>query len=172
VAVFGDMGNVNANGTKRALRQLREQQGYDWIWHIGDIAYADDAFMAPPYGSLRAPSLKFKYEEVSPLKLRGRKATVACPEFAVEGIGWLTNRLCPVGLQWYDDYMQSIEHVAARVAYQVLPGNHEAECKRLLLMPRKLGALVRLPLCGACRPLAVLSAPPAEPARAEELLDL
>lgn len=43
VAIFGDMGVVNSEGTYEQLRA--HQDDFDLIWHIGDISYADDWFI-------------------------------------------------------------------------------------------------------------------------------
>ncbi len=57
VSVFGDWGfgkNGHAVSTRRALDQLHPD--VDFIWHLGDIGYADDAFLHDP--------ASFQYENV------------------------------------------------------------------------------------------------------------
>ena len=46
VSIFGDWGygeNGHAISTRRALEKLKS--GVDFFWHLGDISYADDAFL-------------------------------------------------------------------------------------------------------------------------------
>ncbi|CAN0369496.1 unnamed protein product, partial [Laminaria digitata] len=45
VAVVGDFGLVGAGATFDRLRQLVDDGEVDFIVHLGDIAYADDAFL-------------------------------------------------------------------------------------------------------------------------------
>eukprot|EP00038_Savillea_parva_P018274 m.22861 g.22861 ORF g.22861 m.22861 type:complete len:487 (+) comp4035_c0_seq1:39-1499(+) len=74
VSLFGDMGwlgskqrpdlvpfgglqkNWSAVGTRETVERLKDAQAIDFVWHLGDIAYADDAFDVDP--------LKFEYENV------------------------------------------------------------------------------------------------------------
>jgi hypothetical protein len=44
IAVVGDMGIDNSEGTANALTLLAVKDQIDWLWHIGDISYADDHF--------------------------------------------------------------------------------------------------------------------------------
>eukprot|EP01138_Halocafeteria_seosinensis_P004146 gb/GECG01004239.1/.p1 GENE.gb/GECG01004239.1/~~gb/GECG01004239.1/.p1 ORF type:complete len:487 (+),score=45.07 gb/GECG01004239.1/:1-1461(+) len=41
--VYGDMGVYNSDNTRGAVN--RRYKEYEWIWHLGDIGYADDAFL-------------------------------------------------------------------------------------------------------------------------------
>ncbi|CAM9537839.1 unnamed protein product [Scytosiphon promiscuus] len=49
VAVVGDMGLVNAGATFDRLHQLVEDDEIDFVLHLGDIGYADDAFLERPW---------------------------------------------------------------------------------------------------------------------------
>jgi hypothetical protein len=40
IAVFGDMGVTSSNGISQSL--IASQNTFNWIYHIGDISYADD----------------------------------------------------------------------------------------------------------------------------------
>jgi len=56
-SVFGDWGyskNGHAISTRNALQTIKEE--VDFVWHVGDIGYADDAFLHDP--------LSFQYENV------------------------------------------------------------------------------------------------------------
>jgi predicted MPP superfamily phosphohydrolase len=54
VAVIGDMGLDNSKDTFERLRKVVDS--VDFVWHLGDISYADDAILETP--------LEFKYEEI------------------------------------------------------------------------------------------------------------
>lgn len=54
VAVIGDMGLDNSQDTFDHLRDIVET--VDFVWHLGDISYADDAILKTP--------LEFKYEDI------------------------------------------------------------------------------------------------------------
>jgi hypothetical protein len=56
-SIFGDWGygvNGHAAATRQAMEQIKEK--IDLVWHLGDIAYADDAFLHDKTG--------FEYENV------------------------------------------------------------------------------------------------------------
>lgn len=54
VAMIGDMGVENSLGTMKALEEIHSN--VDFIYHAGDISYADDGFLSHPF--------KFTYEEI------------------------------------------------------------------------------------------------------------
>eukprot|EP00937_MAST-01D_sp_MAST-1D-sp2_P006073 g6073.t1 len=50
-SVFGDLGygqNGNALATRARLEALKDAGAFDLVWHLGDIGYADDAFLHAP----------------------------------------------------------------------------------------------------------------------------
>lgn len=73
VSVFGDLGyedsdqrpmvlsvdglvkHWSATHTRNRLMKLRDEKAIDWIWHLGDIGYADDSFAHNP--------VSFDYED-------------------------------------------------------------------------------------------------------------
>jgi len=77
VAIFGDMGWLDANErpslvdccglksnwsasfSRQVLEDWKNDKSIDFVWHLGDIGYADDAF-----GKESADAVKFLYEEV------------------------------------------------------------------------------------------------------------
>ena len=57
ISIFGDWGygeRAHAFKTRQALEKIKEE--VDFIYHVGDLSYADDAFIHTP--------LKFEYENV------------------------------------------------------------------------------------------------------------
>ncbi|GMH84073.1 hypothetical protein TrST_g11227 [Triparma strigata] len=44
-AVFGDLGMVNGDSTRKYLTKLSENKEIDLIYHMGDVGYADDSFL-------------------------------------------------------------------------------------------------------------------------------
>jgi hypothetical protein len=56
LAVIGDMGVQFSKNTMQLLKDLADKQEYKFIWHVGDISYADDGFLTHP--------LKFTYESI------------------------------------------------------------------------------------------------------------
>ncbi|TYZ68774.1 hypothetical protein PybrP1_001879 [[Pythium] brassicae (nom. inval.)] len=85
IAVYGDLGaDKNAAPTIQYVNALADK--INFVYHIGDISYADNAFLT--VGEVTG----FHYEET------------------------------------YNRWMNSLTPVMQRVAYMVLPGNHEAEC--------------------------------------------
>ena len=48
VSIFGDLAygtSGNAVASRRRLEALKDGDRFDWVWHLGDVAYADDAFL-------------------------------------------------------------------------------------------------------------------------------
>jgi hypothetical protein len=56
IKIGGLVGNWSADGTRRTLEKLTSKREIDFVWHVGDISYADDAFGHDILG--------FNYEEV------------------------------------------------------------------------------------------------------------
>lgn len=46
IAILGDMSMYNSNNTFADLARIAPS--LDWIWHVGDISYADDGFLHDP----------------------------------------------------------------------------------------------------------------------------
>jgi len=42
IAMYGDMGVRNSGATNKLLQQFLAEDKFDWIFHVGDISYADD----------------------------------------------------------------------------------------------------------------------------------
>ncbi|CAM9507751.1 unnamed protein product, partial [Phaeothamnion confervicola] len=49
MAVFGDMGIVHAGHTFERLQTMVTKGSIDFMWQLGDIAYADDDFLQAPF---------------------------------------------------------------------------------------------------------------------------
>ena len=56
IAVFGDVGVFNSEHSIAMLNNATLRGEVDWLWHVGDISYADDAFLHYPF--------HFMYESV------------------------------------------------------------------------------------------------------------
>jgi len=84
ITIVGDMGIHNSESTITNLERIVASGSNDFLIHLGDIGYADDAFLHAPFS--------FHYEDV------------------------------------WNQFMNSIQNIAATTPYMTLPGNHEAEC--------------------------------------------
>jgi len=56
IGVIGDMGVWNGQDSIDLLNKMGEDGDFDWVWHVGDIGYADDSFIH--FGQV----FKFYYE--------------------------------------------------------------------------------------------------------------
>ena len=56
IVVPGEKKEWSATYTRKRLEALKDAGEIDYVWHLGDIAYADDAFLETPFA--------FKYEGV------------------------------------------------------------------------------------------------------------
>jgi hypothetical protein len=66
IAIFGDMGVYYSEDSRLTLTTMGLQKEYDWIWHLGDISYADDDFVHNP--------LEDNYEETWNFYMRAIQA--------------------------------------------------------------------------------------------------
>ena len=57
IGVIGDMGVWNGQDSIDLLNKMGSEGSFDWVWHVGDIAYADDSFVHA------GQVFKFYYEE-------------------------------------------------------------------------------------------------------------
>jgi len=42
IGLYGDMGTTNAKNTAERINDLTKNKGLDWVYHVGDISYAND----------------------------------------------------------------------------------------------------------------------------------
>jgi hypothetical protein len=42
IAIYGDMGIVNSQNTSKGINSKALRDEFDWVFHVGDISYADD----------------------------------------------------------------------------------------------------------------------------------
>src|SRR3546814_328227 len=56
IAIVGDLGSWYSEDTRASLQKLADQDKYDWMWHLGDVGYADDDWLHQPF--------KDGYEEI------------------------------------------------------------------------------------------------------------
>ena len=139
VAVLNDMGYTNARGTKEQLVNA-VNDGTSFIWHGGDISYADDWYEAVLDCELTGP-------DAWPLCYNGSDSTIPgnSTEFpnGVDNPEYLRplpkgekpNQGGPLGgdistvyeSNW-DLWQQWMNDITKFVPYMVDPGNHEAAC--------------------------------------------
>src|SRR3546814_5092711 len=49
IAIVGDLGSWYSEDTRASLQKLADQDKYDWMWHLGDVGYADDDWLHQPF---------------------------------------------------------------------------------------------------------------------------
>lgn len=128
VAVINDMGYTNAQGTYKQL--LAAADDIAFIWHGGDISYADDWYS----GILPC-------EDSWPVCYNGTSTELPGPapvpdEYKVPlPAGEVANQGGPQGGDMsvlyesnWDLWQQWVNNLTLKVPHMVLPGNHEASC--------------------------------------------
>jgi acid phosphatase len=129
VAVLADMGYTNAGGTYKQLLDVLHQDAA-FVWHGGDISYADDWYS----GILPC-------EDDWPVCYNGSSTSLPGggpipDEYKVPlPAGEIANQGGPQGGDMsvlyesnWDLWQQWLNNVTKQVPYMVLPGNHEAAC--------------------------------------------
>jgi hypothetical protein len=129
IAVLNDMGYTNAAGTMQQL-QLAVDSGTAFVWHGGDISYADDWYS----GILPC-------EDSWPVCYNGTSSelpggVIDDPDYLVPiPAGEVPNQGGPNGGDMsviyesnWDLWQQWTNTITTKVPYMVMPGNHEASC--------------------------------------------
>ncbi|RFU24992.1 hypothetical protein B7463_g11347, partial [Scytalidium lignicola] len=129
IAVLNDMGYTNAGGTMRELKKA-VSDGIAFVWHGGDISYADDWYS----GILPC-------ESDWPVCYNGTSSElpggVVDNEDYLEPLpaGEVPNQGGPHGGDMsvlyesnWDLWQQWTNPVTTKIPYMVMPGNHEASC--------------------------------------------
>ncbi|KAI5479092.1 hypothetical protein MNV49_004091 [Pseudohyphozyma bogoriensis] len=133
VAIINDMGYTNAKGTHKQLLNVIEE-GAAFVWHGGDISYADDWYEGLLYCDLNTTSPG--YWEVC---YNGTSSTVpggVTPEYAVplpagehpEQGGPNGGDISVIYESNWDLWQQWMSPITTKVPHMVAPGNHEAAC--------------------------------------------
>lgn len=129
MAVLADMGYTNAGGTyKQLLAQLQDDAAF--VWHGGDISYADDWYsgilpceddwpVCYNGSSTRLPGGGPIPDEYNVPLPEGEVANQGGPQGGDMSVLYESN---------WDLWQQWLNQVTKKVPYMVLPGNHEAAC--------------------------------------------
>ncbi|TFB00806.1 Acid phosphatase [Trichoderma ghanense] len=129
VAVVNDMGYTNAGGTYKYLNEA-VNSGAAFIWHGGDISYADDWYsgILPCESdwpvcyngtSTRLPGGGEVPKEYDTPLPTGEVANQGGPQGGDMSVLYESN---------WDLWQQWMNPVTLKAPYMVLPGNHEASC--------------------------------------------
>ncbi len=130
VAVLADMGYTNAGDTYKQLLQAVQQQDAAFVWHGGDISYADDWYsgilpcedswpVCYNGTSTRLPGTGPVPDEYNAPLPAGETANQGGPQGGDMSVLYESN---------WDLWQQWLNAVTKQVPYMVLPGNHEAAC--------------------------------------------
>jgi Purple acid Phosphatase, N-terminal domain/Calcineurin-like phosphoesterase len=128
MAVLVDMGYTNAQGTYKQINRAIEEEGLGFVWHGGDISYADDWYS----GILPCAS-------DWPVCYNGTSSELpggVTPEYMTPlPAGEVPNQGGPQGGDMnviyesnWDLWQQWMNKITSKVPYMVIPGNHEASC--------------------------------------------
>lgn len=129
VAVVNDMGYTNADGTYQYLLSAAINESISFVWHGGDISYADDWYdgvLACEYDwpvcydgtESEVPEGDYPESYNTPLPA-GEKPSQGGPLGGDMSVIYESN---------WDLWQQWMNNVSLKVPYMVLPGNHEATC--------------------------------------------
>lgn len=130
IAVLNDMGYTNAQGTYKQLNKV-VQDGVSFVWHGGDLSYADDWYS----GILPCESDWPVCYNGSSTELPGGPPIPAEYTDAPLPAGEIPNQGGPHGGDMsvlyesnWDLWQQWMNNITTKVPYMVVPGNHEASC--------------------------------------------
>ncbi|UPL01111.1 hypothetical protein LCI18_012045 [Fusarium solani-melongenae] len=131
IAINNDMGYTNAGGTYKYINQAINDDGLAFVWHGGDLSYADDWYS----GVVPCNSSEW------PVCYNGSSSTLPNhdknPDYFDTPLpaGEIPNQGSPrggdVGVLYesnWDLWQQWMNNITTQVPYIVLPGNHEATC--------------------------------------------
>lgn len=129
IAVLNDMGYTNAKGTHKYLSQAVDE-GISFVWHGGDISYADDWYS----GILAcADDWPVCYNGTDTALPGGGPipkeydAPLPAGEIPNQG-GPQGGDFSPIYENNWDLWQQWMTTITSKVPYMVLPGNHEPAC--------------------------------------------
>ncbi|KAJ4388038.1 hypothetical protein N0V93_008643 [Gnomoniopsis smithogilvyi] len=129
IAVINDMGYTNAGGTFAAMLREINNGSVSFVWHGGDISYADDWYS----GILDCESdWDVCYNGTSSSLPPGDypesyNTPLPAGEHPNQG-GPLGGDISVVYEANWDLWQQWFNNITLKVPYMVLPGNHEASC--------------------------------------------
>ncbi|KAF3763852.1 hypothetical protein M406DRAFT_75085 [Cryphonectria parasitica EP155] len=129
VAIVNDMGYTNAEGTYAQLLKNSLNGSINFVWHGGDISYADDWYdgilpceddwdVCYNGTASRLPPGDYPESYNTPL-----------PEGEIPNQGGpLGGDISVVYESNFDIWQNWMQNITSKVPYMVLPGNHEASC--------------------------------------------
>ncbi|KAI6753886.1 hypothetical protein HG530_013062 [Fusarium avenaceum] len=129
IAINNDMGYTNAGGTYRYMNKAVED-GLAFVWHGGDLSYADDWYSGVvPCDSgwpvcYNGSSSQLPNNDTNPDYFNS-----TLPEGEIPNQG--SPRGGDVGVLYesnWDLWQQWMNNITLKIPYIVLPGNHEATC--------------------------------------------
>ncbi|KAF5699699.1 acid phosphatase [Fusarium mundagurra] len=132
IAINNDMGYTNANGTYHFMnKSMYDEDGLAFVWHGGDLSYADDWYSGIVQCNLSA----------WPVCYNGSFSSLpnndTNPDYFDTSLpaGEIPNQGSPrggdVGVLYesnWDLWQQWMNNITMKIPYIVLPGNHEATC--------------------------------------------
>lgn len=130
IAVVADMGYTNAGGTYKQLLRAVNADDTAFIWHGGDLSYADDWFsgilpctddwpVCYNGTSTHLPGAGPIPDEYKTPLPEGEIPNQGGPQGGDMSVLYESN---------WDLWQQWMNQITKRVPYMVLPGNHEATC--------------------------------------------
>ncbi|KAF5694871.1 acid phosphatase [Fusarium denticulatum] len=131
IAINNDMGYTNANGTYSYMNQAVKEGELAFVWHGGDLSYADDWYSGIVQCNFSAWPVCYNGSNSS---LPNNDTNpdyfdTPLPEYEIPNQG--SPRGGDVGVLYesnWDLWQQWMNNITMKIPYIVLPGNHEATC--------------------------------------------
>ncbi|ENH74289.1 Acid phosphatase [Fusarium oxysporum f. sp. cubense race 1] len=132
IAINNDMGYTNANGTYKYMNQtMYEEEGLAFVWHGGDLSYADDWYsgIIQCNASVWPVCYNGSFSSLPNNDTNPDYFKTPLPENEIPNQG--SPRGGDVGVLYesnWDLWQQWMNTITMKIPYIVLPGNHEATC--------------------------------------------
>ncbi|RGP78879.1 acid phosphatase [Fusarium longipes] len=131
IAINNDMGYTNANGTYTHMIQAMKDDGLAFVWHGGDLSYADDWYtgIIQCNASVWPVCFNGSYSSLPNNDTNPDYFNTSLPEHEIPNQG--SPRGGDIGVLYesnWDLWQQWMNNITMKIPYIVLPGNHEATC--------------------------------------------